>query len=130
MTECLLLGDSIAAGTYIFRHDCFLIGDSGINSKEFNKHHTITFKTDTAIISLGSNDHEGIDTRKELEHLRKNITAKRVYWIMPAIKPDIQQIVEEVANKHQDWIVNIPELTKDGIHPTMKGYKKIANITK
>ena len=130
MSGCALLGDSIAAGTYIFRHECILVAETGINSKEFNKKYSVDYKGDTAIISLGSNDYPGINTKLELDSLRKRIHAKRIYWIMPAIKPEIQQIIEEVANKNSDWIIEIPNLSEDRIHPSMKGYKKIADITK
>lgn len=130
MLECLLLGDSIAAGTYIFRRDCLMVAETGIDSKKFNKKYTVEFRADSAIISLGSNDTDGIDTKKELLYLRRHIKAKKVYWIMPAVNPDVQQIIEDVANQHHDWIVKIPYLSADGVHPTMKGYKKIGDITK
>jgi len=29
-----------------------------------------------------------------------------------------------------DWIVRIPSLSKDGVHPTQKGYKRIGEIIK
>ena len=84
---------------------------------------------DTVVISLGSND-AGIDTRKELTKLRSRVKAKKVYWILPAIKPNIQDIVEEIAHKHKDWIVKIPSIAKDGVHPTYRGYQKLGEITK
>jgi lysophospholipase L1-like esterase len=62
--------------------------------------------------------------------LRSQVLAKKVYWVLPAIKPNIQEIVEEVANKHGDWIIRIPNLSKDGVHPTRAGYKKIGEIIK
>ena len=131
MLECLILGDSIAVGTHQVRTECVAYAKGGINSWQWNKTHgSKDLAAKTVIISLGSNDHRGVKTRYELERIRDRITADRVYWILPAIKPDIQEIVEDVANQHRDWIIRIPQVSKDGIHPTGKGYRKIGEITK
>lgn len=131
MLECLILGDSIAVGTHQVRTECVAYAKGGINSWQWNKTHgSKDLAAKTVIISLGSNDHQGVKTRYELERIRDRITADRVYWILPAIKPDIQEIVEDVANQHRDWIIRIPDVSKDGIHPTGKGYRKIGEITK
>lgn len=131
MLECLILGDSIAVGTHTTRPECVAYAKGGINSWQWNKTHGgKDLAAKTVIISLGSNDHPGVKTRYELERIRDRITADRVYWILPAIKPNIQEIVEDVANQHRDWIIRIPDVSKDGIHPTGKGYRKIGEITK
>jgi lysophospholipase L1-like esterase len=131
MLECLILGDSIAVGTHQARPECAVYARGGINSRDFvNRYIGKDLVADTVVISLGSNDHKGIKTKNELMDLRSQVVAKKVYWILPAIKPDIQEIVEEVANKYNDWIVRIPSLSKDGVHPTKQGYKKIGDITK
>lgn len=131
MLECLILGDSIAVGTHQARPECAVYAKSGINSRDFvNRYIGKDLVASTVIISLGSNDHKGIKTKKELLDLRSQILAKKVYWILPAIKPEIQEIVENVANDYGDWIIKIPSISPDGIHPTTKGYKKIGEITK
>lgn len=131
MLECLILGDSIAVGTAQARPECVSYVKGGWNSWQWNRDYLKhNLSADTVIISLGSNDHKGVKTRQELEKLRDKVKGKRVYWIMPAIKPDIQEIVEDIANKNSDWIVKIPHLSSDGIHPTGKGYKRIGEITK
>ncbi len=131
MLECMIIGDSIAVGTAKTRPECTAYVRGGWNSWQWNKKYlTQDLSAKTVVISLGSNDHAGVNTRKELIKLRKNVEADRVYWIMPAIKPEIQEIVEEVANQQGDWIIRIPYLSNDGIHPSMKGYKKIGEITK
>ena len=53
-----------------------------------------------------------------------------MFWILPAIKPDIQQIVKEVAEEHGDTVLPITRLQPDGIHPSWAGYKEIARETK
>ena len=131
MLECLIIGDSIAVGTAQARPECVSYARGGWNSWQWNKEYiTRDLSARTVIISLGSNDHAGVKTKSELLKLRKNVEADRVYWIMPAIKPNIQEIVEEVAHMNGDWIIKIPYLSSDGVHPTGKGYKKIGEITK
>lgn len=131
MLECLILGDSIAVGTGLYRPKCKVLVQQGITSKGWNMSYLkSTLDAKTVIISLGSNDHSNINTREELLTLRKKVHAEKVYWIMPAIKPNIQDIIKDIAKKNGDLIVEIPNLSYDGIHPTMSGYKKIAEITK
>ena len=131
MFDCLILGDSIAVGTHSARPECAVYARGGINSRDFvNRYIGKDLVADTVVISLGSNDHKGIKTKNELMDLRSQVVAKKVYWILPAIKPDIQEIVEEVAYKYGDWIIRIPHLSNDGVHPTRQGYKKIGDITK
>ena len=131
MLECLIVGDSIAVGTHQARPECGVYAKGGWNSWQWNRAYLTTdLSARTVIISLGSNDHKGVNTRQELLKMRNNIEADRVYWIMPAIKPSIQEIVEEIAHRNGDWIIKIPYLSSDGIHPTAKGYKKIGEITK
>ena len=131
MLDCLILGDSIAVGVHKARPDCAIYAKSGINSRDYvNRYIGKDLVAQTVIISLGSNDYQGIKTRNELLDLRSQIVGKKVYWIMPAIKPDVHDIVAEIANRNGDWIIKIPYLSKDGIHPSDRGYKKIGEITK
>jgi mannitol/fructose-specific phosphotransferase system IIA component len=129
MIECLVLGDSIAVGTHSVRPKCDVYAQVGINSRDFNRKYKIDFAAKTVIISLGSNDHEHIKTINELINLRNRVQADKVYWILPANNLDIQQAVENVAEMFQDWTIRIPYLSKDGVHPTAKGYKRIGEIT-
>jgi hypothetical protein len=131
MIDCLILGDSIAVGTAQARPECVAYAKVGINSRQWNQDYsTNNLSAKTVVISLGSNDYQGVDTHAELLKLRKKIDSEKVYWIMPAIKPDVQTLVEEVANMYGDWIIIIPSLSNDGIHPTSTGYRKIGAITK
>lgn len=135
MMDCLILGDSIAVGTSSVLQQCISVSQGGINSWQWNKDHSNRPMIDmqeysTAIISLGSNDHSGVNTEKELKKVRAKIHAKNVYWIMPAIKPDIQQIVLKIAVANNDKIIYIKHLSKDGIHPSQAGYKQIVGEIK
>jgi lysophospholipase L1-like esterase len=131
MIECLILGDSIAVGTGLYRPECKVLVQQGITSKGWNMSNVkSTLDANTVVISLGSNDYAQIDSLEELTKLRKRIHAEKVYWIIPAIKPDVQDIIENIAHENGDWIIQIPYLSNDGVHPTMQGYRKIAEITK
>lgn len=130
MIDCLILGDSIAVGVSKNRPECDVIAKSGITSPNFVKAHiTKNLSADTVVISLGSND-TGVNTLQALTKLRKTIRAKSVYWILPARFTDARDAVEEVALKNGDTIVRIPDVSADGIHPTSRGYKRLAEITR
>jgi len=131
MLDCLILGDSIAVGIAQHRPECQVIAKVGINSKNWvNKNITKELSADTVIISLGSNDYKKINTLKELFTIRQVVTAKHVYWIVPAIKPEIQEMVDIVADKFEDKVIYINKVSSDGVHPTSTEYKRMAGVTK
>lgn len=131
MLECLILGDSIAVGTQAMRHECVLVGKGGINSRQFNKNYAEKIEpANTVIISLGSNDHDGVNSFKELLAMRERVEGKRVFWIMPAIKPHIQEMVQIIAKNFGDTVLPITRLQPDKVHPSWAGYKEIALQTK
>lgn len=141
MFECLIIGDSIAVATKLFKPECVLVGKGGINSKQWvNAHITSSpFIAKTAIISLGTNDHKWIKTEDELRTVRINVKADRVYWILPYGNGNapqnlpietIQNIVKKVALEYGDIVIPITGISSDKIHPSTQGYKDIANKTK
>ena len=136
MLECLILGDSLAVGVGQIRQECTTRAKSGINSYDYvNRHlwHTNgNNQAKTVIISLGSNDYSSINTYEELLTLRQLVKADRVYWILPAIKDFKRKNVQKVADKYQDFVIDSKQhqLSADGVHPTYKGYKEIAEKTK
>lgn len=139
MLECLIVGDSIAVGTQQFRQECTLVGKGGINTWQFNKNYAEKIKpAETVIISLGSNDHSGVHTFRELMATRQRVDGKRVFWILPAgnlkasgvdIK-NIQEMVQIIAKNFDDTVLPITRLQPDGIHPSGAGYKEIVSKTK
>jgi lysophospholipase L1-like esterase len=131
MLECLILGDSIAVGTAQFRPDCAVYAKGGINSHNWlNKNVGKNLTAKSVIISLGSNDHRGVKTFHELMAIRQLTDAGRVYWILPANKPDVTEIVEIIARNFGDTVLPITKLSKDGVHPTTAGYKELADKSK
>ena len=131
MLDCLIMGDSIAVGTQMFDKECAMIAKGGINSYQWVNANIgkAPYQARTVIISLGSNDHRYVKTESELQTIRKLTQADRVYWILPAIKPDIQEIVRKVAAEYDDVVLPIRSLQPDGIHPSWAGYKQIVKET-
>jgi lysophospholipase L1-like esterase len=132
MLECLIVGDSIAVGTATARPECVAYAKGGINSYQWlNKNIDKTPLTaKIVIISLGSNDHKYVKTENELRTIRQLTKADRVFWILPAIKPDIREIVRKVAAENGDTVLPITRLQKDGVHPSWAGYKELGEKTK
>jgi lysophospholipase L1-like esterase len=131
MFECLVIGDSIAQGISNVRKECVAYVKSGINSKNWNNRYVMKdLSANTVIISLGTNDPETMNSFKELLLLRQLVYGKKVIWVMPPIKPPVQDIVRIIANSYSDTILEIPELSKDKVHPTTNGYKQLAEKTK
>lgn len=131
MLECLIMGDSIAVGTAQVRQECVSYSKGGINTWQWNRDYLkndLTAKN--VIISLGSNDHKGVRTKAELQRIREKVGTARVFWILPAIKPEIQEIVQAIAKEYGDTVVPITRLQPDKIHPSWAGYKEIAEKTK
>jgi len=132
MLDCLIIGDSIAVGTQMFDKECALIAKGGINTAQWNRDYLKRdLNAKTVIISLGTNDHKGIRTKAELQRIREKVgTNAQVFWILPAIKPEIQTIVKDMATEYGDVVIPIKSLQPDGVHPSRAGYKQIVLETK
>jgi lysophospholipase L1-like esterase len=132
MIDCLILGDSIAVGTHQFRPECVAYAKGGWNTWQWNRDYLKNNLTArTVIISLGSNDHKGVRTKAELQRIREKVGPNtRVFWILPAIKPEIQDIVKSMATEYGDTVLPITRLQKDGVHPSWAGYKDLAEKTR
>ena len=135
MLECLIVGDSIAVGTAMARPECVSLSKGGINSSQWNRqnaNNNITAKA--VIISLGANDHRGVKTEDELRRLRAAVKADKVFWIDPGQdrKPVPHDAIIRIAREYGDIIIARPKnhMSADGVHPTGRGYKIIAEQTK
>jgi lysophospholipase L1-like esterase len=140
MIDCMIIGDSIAVGTAAFKHECQAdYAKGGINTHQWNTmFKDANLSASMMIISLGTNDHQYVNTRRELMAMRERVTANRVYWVLPygnnpksgvSIK-EIQDAVKEIAIIHGDTILPIRRVQADGIHPSWAGYKEIAREAK
>lgn len=129
MLDCLIIGDSIALGTHSQYKQCGVIAKSGIDSRAFyDRYHRYyaNTKTEHVIISIGSNDKYSNMSRYNIEHIRNTIgDNKKVFWILPANKENIAEIIRNIARDKKDTVIPIRYLSKDGVHPTIDGYKNI-----
>lgn len=133
MLDCLIIGDSIAVGTKMFRPECVDYAKGGITSHGWDKkfgHNSLN--ASSVIISLSTNDWEKADTYTKLKEIRSRIKADRVFWIQPneESKPDAVKNVQRVAAEFKDTVVPTTRWQKDKIHPSWAGYKNIAEKTK
>lgn len=133
----MVLGDSIAVGTAMYRPECVSYSRGGWNSWQWNRDYLEVASSrnyKTVIVSLGANDHTGIRSEHELRKMRTAIKADRVFWISPSKdkKPRQQEAIEKIAQEYGDVVLPRPEsqMSADGIHPTGAGYKTLAGQTK
>ena len=137
MIDCLILGDSIAVGTHKARPECVAYARGGWNSWQWNKDYL--FKAagqpaKTVIISLGANDHKGVKTEFELRKMREAVKGDRVFWIDPGQdrKPVPHDAIVRIAREYGDTVLSRPKehMSADGVHPTGRGYKELAEKAK
>lgn len=133
MLDCLIIGDSIAVGTKMFRPECAEYAKGGITSNGWDKlYGNKNLTAESVIISLGTNDWEKYNTFDKLESIRMKITGKRVFWILPnqESKPQVYYYVKQVAKQFGDTTLETTRWQADKIHPSWVGYKSIAERTK
>lgn len=136
MLDCIVLGDSIAVGTANQLPGCVSYSRSGINSQQWNhRYGRRDLAARTVVISLGTNDHGQVRTREELTKLRARVQAESVTWILPPCnknfcRPQVNQWIQEIAVEHGDRIIATQRLAPDHVHPTLAGYRELAEKTR
>ena len=131
MIDCLILGDSIAVGVAQHRPECVAYAKVGWNTSQWNKSYLKKdLSSKITVISLGSNDHDGVNSFKELLKLRESVDSVEVFWILPASKPHIQDMIKIIAKNYNDTVLPINDLSNDKVHPTQRAYKQLAGQTK
>jgi hypothetical protein len=133
----MIIGDSIAVGVSYQRTECIAYAKGGWNSWQWNKDYLALASAnqfETIIVSLGANDHKGVKTEIELRKMRESIKGKRVFWIDPGKdrKPIPHEAMTQIAKEYGDTILLRPlnHMSADGVHPTGRGYKQLAEQTK
>lgn len=133
MLECLIIGDSIAVGTKMFRPECADYAKGGITSHGWDKKFGDNrLEANSVIISLSTNDWERANTEEKLRTIRNKVKAARVFWIEPnpESKPQAVAHVRTVAKEFGDVVIPTTRWQADKIHPSWAGYKEIAEKTK
>jgi hypothetical protein len=130
MLECLIMGDSIAAGIAQQRPECVVEAKVGINSMDYVNGLYFFYAVDPAkitVISLGSNDVDNSETYPVLTTLRDEIKGP-VLWILPARNDEARNIMLTIARERGDAVADTRAwpLSLDGVHPTVKGYQGLA----
>lgn len=127
MPGCLILGDSLAVGIGQHRPDCRTVAVTGITSGRYVQTLLTARAAESAVISLGVNDPEDADTLTNLRRVRQAVTAKRVFWLLPGIKPRVRAIIRQVAVEFDDYLVDTKyEVGPDSLHPNGDGYRFLA----
>ena len=132
LLACLIIGDSIGVGTKMFApKECVSYSKGGFNTWQWNRKWGNTpIKAKTIVISLGTNDHRSVNTKKEFTKIRTRIKVGNVVWIMPPCnkgfcKPGVNAAVKEIATKYGDKIISTSYVQPDNIHPSRRGYKDL-----
>lgn len=137
MIDCMIVGDSIAVGTAMYRPECVSHSRGGWNSWQWNRDYLSVASSRpvrTVIISLGANDHAGVKTEAELRRMRSAIQGQRVFWIDPGAdrKPVPHAAIVRIAQEYGDTILPRPRdhMSTDGVHPTGRGYRILGDQTR
>lgn len=133
MLDCLIMGDSIAVGTHMFKSECVSLSQGGITSHGWDKkfgHNDLSARV--VLISLSTNDWERANTLSKLREIRQRVHADRVYWVQPnpQSKPQAVEHVKTVAREFGDTVLVTNRWQPDRIHPSWAGYKQIAREAK
>jgi lysophospholipase L1-like esterase len=127
MAPCLILGDSLAVGIGQYRPECHTVALTGITSGRYVQTLLTPQAGTTAVISLGVNDSDDANTVANLRRVRAAIHARRVFWLLPGIKPRARDAVRAVAVEFDDFLVDTRfEAGADHLHPSGAGYRFLA----
>ena len=126
MVPCAIL----AAGVAAFQPDCLADTKVGISTSAYLRAHTTAIDAETVLISLGVNDGETDHaTADRLAGLRLQITARRVFWILPARPEAVRQVIRDIAHAFGDRLIDTRGYTaSDGLHLSSQTYRTIATI--
>ena len=132
MLDCLILGDSIAAGVGQARPGCVTVAKVGITSGTYMQtlFPTAPKAAETVVISLGVNDDPSMETLATLRKLRRAVQARHVVWLLPGLKDEVRRSIQTVAQEFADRTVDTKsQVGPDHLHPTGAGYRLIASWT-
>jgi lysophospholipase L1-like esterase len=129
LLDCLVLGDSIAVGVGQAKPGCLVVAETGITSERYVHTLLVARTARIAIISLGVNDSDDVDTVDNLLRLRSAITARTVYWLLAGINKRSREAARLVATKFRDRLVDVAPLAgPDHLHPDRAGYARLAGL--
>ena len=112
------------------RPDCRADTKVGISSAGYVGGHLIAATTDIALLSLGVNDHDAtLASAEHLVQLREGLTARRIYWVLPARPERTRRMIELIAHAYGDRLIETKGSTgPDGLHLTSSAYSIIGRV--
>lgn len=126
---CAIIGDSIAVGLALAAPYCEHHARVGITSAQFINTYVEEVKADTVVISLGANDvpaRVGIVSEYfNFKELRERITAKTVYWLMPAEFIESHVAIKLIANDFGDNVIDMRNYSPR-LHPARNDDLRLA----
>jgi hypothetical protein len=127
LIPCLVIGDSLAAGTATALPACHAEAVVGISSaawvQRFGGHNDAPL----VVISLGANDGAATHTKSTIQALRHTVRACRVVWLLPAYPAPARAAIRTVAAQFGDRMVDTaPYAPPGGLHPSGRGYAAVA----
>lgn len=115
--DCAYIGDSIAVGLQQLDNDCAIYARVGASSEFITRRYRNADAEDYVVISMGSNDPGNPRLIENAERLRRNISARKVIWILPYNRVAAGDIAI-VARQFRDSVVDLrPIPSRDGLHP-------------
>lgn len=119
----------MAVGIGQYRPECRVVAQTGITSARYVQTLLTEQSGASAVISLGVNDAPDGNTLDNLRRVRRAVHARRVFWLLPGIKPEVRAAVRSVALEFDDFLVDTRfEAGGDHLHPAGTGYKFLASM--
>jgi hypothetical protein len=129
--DCTVIGDSIAVGVARSSPSCVVAAAIGVTSTAWESRHPGPIESRKVLISLGSNDHDGVDTERALRSIRSRIRSGEVTWLLSANNWRASDIARSIARDHGDRVIDVRTVVgPDGIHPSPSGYYRMAAMWK
>lgn len=131
MFECLILGDSIAAGTAReinarYALHCDVVALERATASQILGWRTPRKSYGTSVFSIGSNDEPNAALTTKLINLRRSISSRRVIWLLPYSRPRAY-LVSSVAISFGDESLDLSRFpTRDRVHPIR--YASVAGV--
>jgi hypothetical protein len=131
MIGCLVMGDSIAVGVGQQLPECRTEARVGISSTAVVQALRGDRAAEKVVISLGANDGASGQTLGNLQDLRRTVSARVVYWLLPASSAQARSAIHAVAARYGDRVIDTaPYAGPDRLHPTGTGYRALAALTR
>ena len=136
MIDCLVTGDDIALQVGIHLKECQVVVQSNLNSENYFKYFANETNSQNSlershVFSIGQFDPIDMETKSNLEKIRKNIVGK-VIWLNNTKNSSAKLAVLEIASEYNDVIIDLSkyEFISESYLLTGQSSKKVAEDIK